>query len=160
MGPRCGCEPSESRCRRWMPEVIPALRNTAITERRRPLGHGRAQRLAGGIATRAVDAEFRWIIELPQDSGGRLFVVKRTSRSEMFKWIRSWLTSSAAESPAAKAPAIELVPRPSDLFLNASGRACPAPTPRPCRDERSLTLAPHAPRGRGRNHAVGALGHC
>src|ERR1039457_3579700 len=110
MGPRCGSQPSESRCRRWMPEVIPALRNTAITERRRPLGHGRAQRLAGGIATRAVDAELRYVVELPQDSGARLFAVKRTSRSEMFKWVRSWLTSSAAESPAAKAPALELGP--------------------------------------------------
>lgn len=110
MGPGCGCQPSESRCRRWMPEVIPALRNAAITERGWPPGHGRAQRLAGGISTRAVDAEFRCVIELPQDSGARLFVVKRTSRSEMFKWIRSWLMSPAAESPAAKAPAPELGP--------------------------------------------------
>ena len=31
-----------------------------------------------------------------------------------------------------------LVPRPSDLFLGASGLACPAPTPRPGRGEACL----------------------
>src|ERR1035437_8668913 len=53
----------------------------------------------------------------------------------------------------------KLVPRPSDLFLSAPGRACPAPTPRPCRGEAGLAPAPHAPRGRGRNHAITALEH-
>jgi len=43
-----------------------------------------------------------------------------------------------------------LVPRPSDLFLNASGRACPAPTPRPCRGEARLALVPHAPSRQGK----------
>src|ERR1017187_4331651 len=54
--------------------------------------------------------------------------------------------------------AAQLVPRPFDLFLNASGRACPAPTP-------ALVGARHAspprrmlPRGQERNHAVTALG--
>ena len=32
-------------------------------------------------------------------------------------------------------------PRPFDLFLNASGRACPAPTSRPCRGEACLALS-------------------
>ena len=36
-------------------------------------------------------------------------------------------------------------PRPSDLFLGALGRACPAPTPRPCKGEACLAFAPHAP---------------
>ena len=35
-----------------------------------------------------------------------------------------------------------LVPRPSDWFPNAPGRACPAPTPRRCRGEARLALAP------------------
>jgi len=39
------------------------------------------------------------------------------------------------------------------VLLSASGRACPAPTTHPRRGE--ACLAP--PRGRGRNHAVGAL---
>jgi hypothetical protein len=65
----------------------------------------------------------------------------------------------------------ELVPRPSDLFLNASGRACPAPTPRPCRGDARLALVQHAPsrqgkisRGHGarrdrRHGAIGGLRH-
>jgi hypothetical protein len=52
----------------------------------------------------------------------------------------------------------DLAPRPSDLFFSTSGRACPAPTPRPRRGEACLALAPHAPRSRGRNHAVWVLG--
>ena len=44
-------------------------------------------------------------------------------------------------------------PRPSDLFLSASGRACPAPAPHACRGERCLASR----RGRGRNHAVAVL---
>jgi hypothetical protein len=73
------------------------------------------------------------------------------------------MTITEAPNQIAGATAIELVPRPSGLFLSASGRACgthatcPAPTPRPCRGEAGLALAPHAPRGRGRNRAVGAL---
>src|ERR1035437_4462310 len=38
------------------------------------------------------------------------------------------------------------VRRPSDLFLSALGRACPAPTPRRGRGERCLALAPYGPR--------------
>ena len=34
--------------------------------------------------------------------------------------------------------------RPSDSFVDASGRACPAPTPGPCRGEACLALAPVA----------------
>jgi hypothetical protein len=43
------------------------------------------------------------------------------------------------------------------LAAFASGLLGPAPTPRPCRGERCLAPAPHAPGGRGRNHAVTAL---
>jgi hypothetical protein len=43
------------------------------------------------------------------------------------------------------------------VFLSASGRACPAPTPHFCRGEACLDLAPHAPRSRERNDAVGVL---
>src|ERR1019366_3366717 len=50
-----------------------------------------------------------------------------------------------------------LVPKPFDLLLSALGRACPAPTPRPCRGEACLARAPHATRGRGGNHDRGPI---
>ena len=57
-----------------------------------------------------------------------------------------------------RGPIRALVPRPSDWFPNAPGRACPAPTPRRGRGEARLALAPSVPPdGKGRNHAVMAL---
>jgi hypothetical protein len=47
------------------------------------------------------------------------------------------------------------MPRPFDLFPNAAGRACPAPTPRPRRGEARLALAPRAAPWQGKK----ARGH-
>src|ERR1035441_900157 len=59
--------------------------------------------------------------------------------------------------PGLRPGDVALVPRPFDLFLNASGRACPAPTP-------ALVGARHAspprrmlPRGQERNHPAPPL---
>jgi hypothetical protein len=49
--------------------------------------------------------------------------------------------------------------RPSDFFFGASGRACPAPTPDPCRGEACLALALDARRRPRGNHAAGAIAH-
>jgi hypothetical protein len=60
-----------------------------------------------------------------------------TTPQELVFWLH-WLK---ARGHGAQLAAPNLVPQPSDLFLSASGRACPVPTPHTGRGERLKEFA-------------------
>ena len=78
------------------------------------------------------------------------FLLRQSVAPARHKMLAAKNASCSGSTPGTPRLSYSLVPRPSDLFLNASGRACPAPTPRPCRGEARLALVPHAPSRQGK----------